>query len=160
MSITENERIVAKTISQSRTESVHIVMPGNINGSDSLFGGQLMEWIDIIAAVVARRHSGCQVTTAAVDNLVFKAPAKKNDTILLVGKLCYVGNTSMDVCVETYVEKIDGRKKLINTAYLTLVALDSEGKPTKVPRLILENEHDRDEYEKALSRRGSCKPRY
>ncbi|NMD38953.1 MAG: acyl-CoA thioesterase, partial [Christensenellaceae bacterium] len=150
------------TVSYSRTESVHIVMPSNINGTDSLFGGQLMEWIDIIAAVVARRHSGCQVTTAAVDNLVFKSPAFKNDTILLIGKMCYVGNTSMDVRVETYVEKIDGTKTLINTAYLTLVALDENGKPTKVPRLILENENDRTEYDKAILRRSSCKfkPKY
>ena len=61
----------AKRVSESQTEQVQIVMSGDINGSGRLFGGRLMEWIDVVAAVVARRHSGKEVTTVSIDNLTF-----------------------------------------------------------------------------------------
>ena len=73
----------AKTVAQSRTEQVHIIMPLHLNQSFRVFGGQLMQWIDVVAGVVARRHCGCEVTTAAVDHLVFEAPACLNDIIVL-----------------------------------------------------------------------------
>ncbi len=98
-----------KFVADSRTEQVQILMPGQINGQYRLFGGHLMEWIDVVAAVVARRHSGYEVTTACVDNLQFKAPAFVNDTIILVGKMTYVGKTSMEVRVDTYVEALSGQ---------------------------------------------------
>ena len=62
-------------------EQVQILMPSHINGSDRLFGGQLVEWIDVVASVVARRHCGHNVTTAAIDNLQFKAGAFINNTL-------------------------------------------------------------------------------
>ena len=70
-----------KRVSDSLTEQVQILMPSHINGADRLFGGQLVEWIDVVAAVVARRHSGCNVITAAIDNLQFKAGAFMNNTL-------------------------------------------------------------------------------
>ncbi len=126
-----------KKISDSYTEQVQIVLPEHTNGYGRLFGGTLISWIDIVASVVARRHSGCNVTTVTVDNLVFKAPAHLNDTILLCGQLVSVGNTSMQVKVETFVEKLSGSRTLINTAYLKMVALDKDEKPTKVPGLLV-----------------------
>jgi len=68
----------------SRAEQTQIVLGEHINGQGRLFGGRIMEWIDIVAAVSARRHCGCNVTTAAIDTLSFKAPAFVNDTIVLV----------------------------------------------------------------------------
>ena len=62
-----------KTVAQSRTEQIQILMPEHINGYQRLFGGKLMEWIDVVAGVVARRHSNSEVTTASVDNLQFKS---------------------------------------------------------------------------------------
>ena len=141
-----------KRPSASRAESVYILMPEHINGAKRLFGGRLMEWIDIVAAVVARRHSGYDVTTACVDSLEFLYPAFVNSTLTLVGHITYVGNTSMEVRVDTYVEKLDGRKDLANRAYLTLVALDENDKPTEVPRLILETEEERQEWEAGEAR--------
>ena len=64
-----------KRVEDSRTEQVQILMPEHINGTRRLFGGKLMEWIDVVAAVVARRHSGCEVTTASVDILQVRAAA-------------------------------------------------------------------------------------
>ena len=79
----------AKTVAQSRTEQIQILMPEHINGYSRLFGGKLMEWIDVVAGVVARRHSGREVTTAAIDNLQFKAAAHINSTVVLSGRITY-----------------------------------------------------------------------
>ena len=72
-----------KRVCDSYAEQVQILTQANLNGYSRLFGGQLMEWIDIVAAVVARRHSECNVTTAVVDMLEFKKPAYANDTIII-----------------------------------------------------------------------------
>ncbi len=124
-----------KRMSDSYTEQVQILTQANINGYNRLFGGQLMQWIDVVAAVVARRHSGCNVTTAAVDSLRFEGAGHPNDTILLIGRVTYVRHTSMEVCVETYVESLSGEKTRINKAYLVMVALDENEKPVEVPGL-------------------------
>lgn len=136
-----------KKISDSKAEHVQILMPEHINANKRLFGGRLMEWIDVVAAVVARRHSGCEVTTAAIDNLQFLAPAYKNDTVILVGRMTYVGCTSMEVRVDTFTENLQGERKLINTAYLVMVALGEDEKPKCVPELVLETEEEKKEFE-------------
>lgn len=120
--------LIGRTVAHSRTEQVQILMQGTLNGYNRLFGGKLMEWIDVVAAVTARRHCGKNVTTAAVDSLVFKSPAMVNDTILLEGHVTYAGRTSMEVCVTTYVEELSGFRREINKAYLVLVAIDAERK--------------------------------
>lgn len=122
-------------------------MPEHINGAGRLFGGKLVEWIDVVASVAARRHSGCNVITAAIDNLQFKAGAYVNDTLVLIGRLTHVGRTSMKVRVDTYVESLDGTRSVVNRAYLVLVALDGQGRPTPVPGLLLENESERAEWD-------------
>ena len=98
-----------KKPSESYTESVQILNRSTMNGYDRLFGGKLMEWIDVIAAVVARRHSKKNVTTVLVNRLEFKKPAFANDLVVLTGKIVCVGRTSMDICVKSYVEKEDGK---------------------------------------------------
>lgn len=137
----------AKTVAQSKTEQVQILMPGHINGYKRLFGGRLMEWIDVVAAVVARRHSNQNVTTASVDHLEFKEAAFVNSTIVLKGQITYVGNTSMEVRVDTFVEALTGEQKMINRAYLVLVALDEEDKPVEVPKIMIQTEEERAEWE-------------
>ena len=109
-----------------------------------------MQWIDIVAAVVARRHSGCQVVTAAVDHLEFLASASLNDVVVLLGRLIYAGRSSMEVCVETFVEQLEkgGERKLVNRAYVTLVALDQNGKPADVPALLPETDMEKADYER------------
>lgn len=142
----------AKRVADSKTEQVHILMPADINGANRLFGGTLMQWIDIVAAVVARRHANCDVTTAAVDRLTFHSPAKMNDTILLVGCITYVGRTSMEVKVDTYVEALDGTRSLVNHAHMAMVAVDSTGCPRPVPRLLLETAEEQAEWDAAAAR--------
>lgn len=139
-------------MSDSRTEQIQILMPEHINGYKRLFGGKLVEWIDIVAGVVARRHSNKNVTTVSIDNLQFKAPAFVNSTIVLIGKITYVGKTSMEVRVDTFVETLEGEKTLINKAYLVMVALDDNQIPTPVPRLILDTDEEKTEWESGIKR--------
>lgn len=143
-----------KTVSYSKTEQVHLVQPADLNGGGRLFGGALLKMIDEVAAIVAMRHTGMKtVTTAAIDHLVFKSGAYVNDLIVLIGYITYTGRTSMEVRVDTYVEKDNGMRYPINRAYLVLVALDENHKPTPVPQLILENDIQKEEYLMALKRK-------
>lgn len=153
------DKLVYKKVSDSKTEQIQILMPEHINGFNRLFGGRLMEWIDVVAAVVARRHSGCNVTTASVDNLQFKAAAYINSTIFLSGQITYVGTSSMEVRVTTYVEQLNGLRQMINRAYLVLVALDENDNPVHVPGLILETDEERLEWEAGEKRRELRKQR-
>jgi len=135
--------MTAKHVSDSQVEQIQIVLSSHINGAGRLFGGQLVEWIDIVAGVVARRHSHCNTTTASIDNLQFKEAVHMNNTLALFGRITYVGRTSMEVRVDSYVENLDGSRKLVNTAYLVMVALDKDEHPTPVPRLIVETEQEK-----------------
>lgn len=143
-----------KRVADSRTEQVHIVMPEFLNGQNRLFGGALMEWIDVVAGVVARRHAGSEVTTAVVDQLSFLAPAHLGDTVISIGEITYVGKTSMEVRVETFVERLTGERELVNRAYFVMVAVDEHDRPTHVPGLILETVEERTEWRKAERRRA------
>ena len=120
----------AKLVKESVVETVHIVRPNHLNGAGRLFGGILMQWIDEVAGVVAIRHSKCNCITASVDNLRFIRGAYQSETIVLRGKVTYVGHTSMEVRVDTYVENREGMRRPINRAYFTMVALDEHDKPT------------------------------
>lgn len=148
------EQLKAKKVSDSCTEQLRMVIYPHINGIGRLFGGQLLMWIDEVAGATARRHCGLsEVTTVAIDNTYFKAGAYLNDLVVLVGKVTYVGNTSLEVRIDTYKEKEDGTRHPINRAYFVMVAMGADGKPTKVPGLILETESERMEWENGKRRR-------
>ena len=141
-----------KRVEDSMAEQSYIVRATHINGYGRLFGGILVQWIDEIAGIVARRHAGAEVTTVAIDNMYFKRPAYTNDIIVLVAKVTYVGRSSMEVRVDTYIEAIDGTRKSINRAYVVMVAIDEKGHALEVPELILENEQQRWEWENGRKR--------
>ncbi len=142
-----------KRVSDSLTEQQYLICPAHINHYGRLFGGQLLKWIDELAGIVATRHSGSIVTTAAIDNLQFKAPAYSGDMIVLQGRLTSVGRTSMEVRVDTYREALDGAREMINRAYIDMVAINSTGEPIEVPGLSAETEEERQEQEAAKKRR-------
>ena len=135
--------IEAKTVDESRVETVHIVRPSHLNSANRLFGGILMQWIDEVAGIVAKRHCMGNVTTASVDNLTFLHGAYQNDLVVIKGKLTWVGSSSMEVCVDTYVESLSGTRHRINNAHFMMVALDENDKPVKVPRLILQTDDEK-----------------
>ena len=143
----------AKTVDDSRVETVHIVRPTHLNGAGRLFGGILMQWIDEVAGIVAKRHCMGNVTTASVDNLTFLHGAYQNDLIVIKGKMTWVGTSSMEVCVDTYVETPDGQRRRINNAHFMMVAIDKDDKPFTVPRLILQTDDEHLAWEHGEERR-------
>ena len=137
------------------TSSVQMVLVSDCNGykKSRLFGGRLMSWIDIIGAVCAQRFTGTAVTTVCVDHLTFLKPAFLGDTIVQKAKVTWSGHTSLEVRVDTYIEKLSGERELTNQAYLVFVALDDQDRPTPVPTFVPETEEEQAEYAAAQERR-------
>ena len=142
-----------KSVADSRLEVAHIVRPTHLNASGRLFGGMLLQWIDEAAGIVAKRHCNCDVITASIDNLKFLKGAYQKDTVVLIGRITWVGHTSMEIRVDTYTENILGDRHLINTAYMVMVALGENNVPVAVPRLKLETEEEKLEWEDGNKRR-------
>ena len=140
---------------RTKTTGVQIVMPQHCNGyrKPRLFGGQMMAWIDVVGAVEARRYTQRAVTTVCIDNLCFLQPAYLNDTVVQEARVTWTGRTSLEVRVDSMVERLDGSRELINRAYAVFVALDDDDKPTAVPCFIPETEEEKREYEAAEARR-------
>ena len=148
-----------KKVSDSETLQQYLIRPTHINHYGRLFGGQLLYWIDELAGIVAMRHSGATVTTAAIDNLQFQAPAYEGDMVVMVGQVTYVGRSSMEVRVDTFTESLDGARTMINRAYIDMVAIDETGKPIPVPGLIIETEEQQAEWNAAAKRKELRKQR-
>lgn len=144
-----------KTVAASRTETARSVFYKDINGFDRLFGGRLMEWIDETAGIAAKRHCGTMITTACVDQLQFRHAAHLDDVVVIKAQVTYVGTTSCEVRCDSYVEDMGtGEHNLINTAYLTEVSIDSEGRPQPIAYgLVLMTQEERDEWEAAHKRK-------
>ncbi len=137
------------------TTAVQIVMPQHCNGyaKPRLFGGQMMAWIDVVGAVEARRYTQHAVTTVCIDNLSFLKPAYLNDTIVQEACVTWTGRTSLEVRVDSLVERLDGSRELINRAYVVFVALDDEDRPSQVPPFSPETAEEKQEFENAEIRR-------
>ncbi len=149
----QNSERPLKSIEESRTEQIHLLRYEDINGENRLFGGKLVSWIDEVAGTVAKRHAGVRVTTATIDNLQFKNPAYLDELIVIVGYITYIGKSSMEIRVDTYVESSDGFRRPINRAYLTAVALGEDERPCKIPYgIIVETEAQKYEWESAIKR--------
>ena len=148
-----------KRVEDSLTEQQYLICPVHINHYGRLFGGQLLKWIDELAGIVAIRHCGGTVTTAAIDNLQFQAPAYTGDMIVLRGWVTSVGNSSMEVRVDTYREELDGSRQLINRAYMDMVCINCKGQPEQVPGLVLETPEQQAENEAAKKRKAMRKQR-
>lgn len=138
-----------------KTTSVQIVMPQHCNGyaKPRLFGGQIMAWIDVVGAVAARRYSQKAVTTVCIDHLTFLKPAYLNDTVVQEAFVTWTGRTSMEVRVDSMVERLDGSRELINRAYAVFVALDDDDRPSPVPAFIPETAEEISEYKDAEIRK-------
>ena len=139
----------------AKTTAVQIVMPQHCNGYSRprLFGGQIMAWIDVVGAVAARRYTGQAVTTVCIDNLTFLKPAYLNDTVVQEAVVTWTGRTSLEVRVDSYVERLDGSREPVNRAYMVFVALNDRDEPIPVPPFPPETGAELREYEAAQERR-------
>jgi acyl-CoA hydrolase len=144
------------TPEQTRCVMTQIVMPMHTNGAAGvMFGGIMMQWIDVCAGVAAMRHARCGVVTASIDRLDFLSPVQVGEIVVLQAQVNYVSTTSMEVGCRVETEHMrTGERRYVTKAYLTFVALDERGKPKKLPRLELESDEDRRRHGDAERRRA------
>lgn len=131
-----------------------MVLPSDTNALGTIFGGRVMSWIDIAAAMAAMRHARTTVVTASIDALHFVAPVKLGHVVHLRAQVNYAARTSMEIGVR--VESEDprtGKTMHTATAYTTFVALDDKGQPTPVPAVIPETAEEKRRYREAVRRR-------
>ena len=143
------------TPAYSRVETTQIVMPNHTNGpAGILFGGVVMQWIDICGGVAAMRHAGGPVVTASIDRLDFLSPIRVGDIVILQAQVNFVHLTSMEVGCRVETEDPRTRSRRNTTkAYLTFVAVDEQGRPRRVPPLVLVTPDDKRRHGEAMERR-------
>ncbi len=148
-----NSRICVP-MSQSFAMQEIIVLPGDTNAHDTLFGGLLMKHIDETAAISARRHCHGAVVTASNDGVHFHRPIQRDDIVCLQSYVCSVGRTSMEVFVKITTENsIDGTRQVAAISFLTFVALGEDGRPREVPEVAAETAEERLVYDERKIRR-------
>ena len=138
----------------SRVETANFVLPGSTNVRGSIFGGMLMQWIDIAGAIAAGRHARGPVVTASMDRLHFLEPVRLGALVVIQAQVNFAARTSMEVGVRVFVEDLRTRIRVQSTrAYLTFVAVDEAGQPRPIDPLVLETDEDRRRSALAAKRR-------
>jgi len=148
------EPIQSRSVAESQAERSEIIFPADSNALGNLFGGRLMQFIDLVGAVAAVRHSRAIVVSASMDHLDFVAPVHIGDLLILKASVNRAFRTSMEVGVRAMVEEPRGQTlRHVSSAYVTYVAVDREGRPVQVPAVLPETEHQKRRYEDAGRRR-------
>lgn len=133
-----------RAAADSRTVTHHLVLPSDSNSLGGAFGGQVLSWIDICAAICAQRHTRRQVVTASIDEVHFHAPLRVGMTGVVSAQVSAAFRHSVEVAVEVWAENpVSGYRKQCCTALLTFTALDEDFKASPVPPLDLKTEEDR-----------------
>ena len=141
-------------MSRSYAVQENIVLPGDTNMHNTLFGGLLMKRIDECAAISARRHCKCAVVTASNDGVHFHKPIQNDDIVRLESFVGSVGHTSMEVFVKITTEnKVTGALNVAAISYLTFVALGKNGKPTAVPVPVPDSAEEKLVHQERASRK-------
>lgn len=144
----------SKTPSQSATINTEMILPTDTNHLGNLFGGTLMKWVDITAAIAAQRHCGRVVVTASINHVSFDNPIRQNSIVTLEASVSRAFTSSMEVFVDVFLENpTTGAKTKCNEAILTFVAIDQNGSPLPVPPLVPETELEKTRFDGALRRR-------
>jgi acyl-CoA hydrolase len=149
-----------KPPSASAVETRYLVMPQQANPQGTAFGGAIVGWIDMTAAMAAQRHCGREVVTAGIDSLVFRHPIRIGDHVVLRAAVNYVSRSSMEVGVQVIREDpYSGEQTVATTAHLTLVALDENRKPAPAPPVLPQTPLEKKRYEDAWLRVQARKER-
>ncbi len=143
-----------RPVSDSQVVMNEMVLPNDANVLGNVLGGHVMHLMDMCAAMAAMRHCRKVVVTASVDHLSFHHPVKVGEFMILKASVNYADRTSMEVGVRIEAEHpLTGEKRHTSSAYLTFVALDEEGRPTPVPKVVPATEDERRRCEAARKRR-------
>ena len=146
--------MTGKTVSDSTVRIVQQMIQTDANLAGNVHGGVIMRLIDNTAGIVATRHSSCNAVTASIDRLDFHNPVYVGDLLALTASINYAGTASMEIGVRVEAENfVTGESRHTASAYLTFVALDPEGRPRKVPPLVLETDEERRRNGESLERR-------
>lgn len=138
----------------SATHQEHLIRPQHTNAHATVFGGEVMAWVDIAAATCAMRHCSKAVVTASIDAMHFLAPIKTGWVVCLDASINFTARTSCEVGVKvTAFHPTTGETNHTASAYLTFVALDSNGRPSPMPPLLPETAVEKRRYAEALERR-------
>jgi acyl-CoA hydrolase len=144
----------SKPASASAAEFNHWVLPSDTNALGTIFGGRVMEWVDIAGAIVASRHCRKVAVTASMDALSFICPINLGDIVILKASVNYTHKTSMEIGVRIESENpLSGQRRHTASAYITFVALDAQGNPTLVPPVLCETPEEKRRYEAGQRRR-------
>lgn len=142
-----------KKASNSKTVLTNLVLPPDTNFHGTMFGGNVMAYIDKVGSIAAMRHARKGVVTASNDSLDFISPISTGEAICLEGYVTYTNRSSMEVFVKVEAENLlTGERRVTATSYLTFVALDEDGKPTAVPPVVPETEEEKWQYAGAKER--------
>jgi acyl-CoA hydrolase len=148
----------SRPMSYSRATITTLVMPHMQNILGDLFGGNLMAMVDQAAAVAAIRHAGGAAVTASIDRVDFKERIPVGALVTCEARVEFVGNSSMDISVQVYAEKVStGEKRNTHTAHAVFVGIDEYGRPKRVPRLVAESAEEKAAYEAARIHRETVK---
>lgn len=143
-----------RAVAESQSEMTELILPNDTNTLGNLLGGRLMHFIDLVGAMAGYRHSRTHVVTASMDHIDFIAPVHVGDLLILKSSVNRAFNTSMEVGVKVWVENtIAGTHRHVASAYLTFVAVDSQGRRVPVPVLEPGTEEERRRYDDAGRRR-------
>ena len=145
----------ARPVARSRVEKTEIVLPQHTNALGTAFGGTVMSWVDVCAAVTAQRHCGRIAVTASIDALHFRAPLRVGDVAVLRSWMNAAFGSSMEVeCILEREDTATGERVLCVDALLTFVNVDEGGRPMRIPELIAESDDDRARAAAAQARRA------
>ena len=132
-----------RAVSYSQTTLTELMIPAYANFGGKIHGGILLSLMDKVAYACASKHAGNYCVTVSVDNVDFLQPVEVGEMVSMKASINYVGSTSMVVGIKVISEDFKNASvKHTNTSYFTMVAKDENGKPTKVPGLILETRQD------------------
>ncbi len=144
----------AKTPEQSKTILTDVVLPGETNALNSLFGGELLARMDRAASISASRHCRNIVVTASVNHVAFSKPIPLGTVVTVEAKVSRAFKTSMEVYIDVWIEdRVSGEKSKANEGIYTFVAVDDTGTPIEVPEIIPETTLEKQRFEAALRRK-------
>ena len=132
-----------RTVGHSAVEMAQVMLPNQANPAGFVHGGELMKLMDNAAGVVSARHCRTNIVTGRVEDIVFHSPVRVGSLVIVRGRLTFTSRSSMEVQVRVETEELrSGDRIEALTAYFVMVALDTEGRPTAVPSLILATEEE------------------
>jgi acyl-CoA hydrolase len=142
-----------KKVSESRVEMAQVMFPMDANMAGNVHGGTIMKLIDTAAGIAAQRHCRTNVVTASMDRLDFHEPIFMGELVILRASINYVGSTSMELGVRVDAENLmTGEVRHTNSAYVTMVSLDENRKPTPAPKIVSETEDEKRRFEEGRIR--------